>query len=91
MTSQTAGKLLLSLVLVFLLASVVFLAFPALDRRASSLFYDEADGFWLRDNALLHAYRNLFNAMNISLAAMSAVLWGLSAHQGLVLGISYRV
>ncbi len=91
MTSQTAGKLLLSLILVFALASVVFLSFPGLDLGASSLFYDDADGFYLRDNPLLHAYRDLFNAMSISLAALSAILWGLSAHQGPVLGISYRV
>ena len=91
MTSQTAGKLLLSLILIFLLAAAISIAFPGLDLGASTLFYDDADGFWLRDNALMHAYRDMFNAMSISLAAISLVLWGLSARQGPVLGISYRV
>ncbi len=91
MTSQTAGKLLLSLCLVFLLASAIFLAFPGLDLRASSFFHTQDNGFWLRDNAVLHAYRDVFNAMSIGLAAISAVLWAWSAFRGPLFGISFRV
>ncbi len=91
MTSQIAGKLLLSLCLVFLLASAIFLAFPGLDLSASSLFYSQDDGFLLRDNSVLHAYRDVFNAMSIGLAAGSAILWAWSAFRGPVFGISFRV
>ncbi len=91
MTSRNLSKLLLSVVLVMAIVSVVFVRFPGLDLGASSLFYRDADGFWLGENPLLHAYRDTFNALSMGLVAVSLILWIASVWHGPIVRIPDRV
>lgn len=91
MTAQTIRTLTVGLLAVFAAAALLFVLNPGLDIAVSSIFHTPADGFWLGNESLPLAYRNIFNIMSMSLAVMSLILWIISYWRGPVMGIRDRV
>ncbi len=91
MFPQTTKALWVWLLCVFGACALVFIAFPGVDIGVSSLFYRDADGFWLDNGSLPAAYRRLFNNLSVSLAVMSFFFWAVAYWRSPVLDIGYRV
>lgn len=91
MNSKTIKRLSIWLLVIFGLSALLFILKPEVDIAVSSVFYRETDGFWLGQDDLLSAYRNIFIVVSIALAVLSFILWTISYWRGPIFGIGYRV
>ncbi|MCP4317626.1 MAG: phosphatase PAP2 family protein [Hyphomicrobiales bacterium] len=85
------SRSLYGLVLALALAYFVFTVFPGIDIKVSSWFFDEAAPGWPNGDAWYGTYRAIFNAVSISLAVLSLVMWIVSFWRGPILEIPPQV